>query len=216
VGGTLGQTVAVLHVRTAGPDDAPTVGRTLADGFHDDPVLRWALRGDDDAAARKLQALFRFIAAEADVPLGATYLTDGGCACWTPLPGTDQWPADRGTRFQAVLAEACEVDDIERLGILSSTMDDAHPTTPHWYLGSIAVTRDRQGTGIGTALLHHSLAVVDETASPAYLESTNDRNVPLYERHGFRTTGRIHLPDGPHLTQMWREAMGPASGSLSE
>lgn len=41
--------------------------------------------------------------------------------------------------------------------------------------------------------------------SPAYLESTNPRNVSLYERHGFAVTGSIDLPGGPSLSAMWRD-----------
>jgi len=49
------------------------------------------------------------------------------------------------------------------------------------------------------------LAVVDGARLTAYLESTDPRNLPLYQRHGFATTGLIELPNGPTLTQMWRD-----------
>ncbi|HLY83926.1 MAG TPA: GNAT family N-acetyltransferase [Acidimicrobiales bacterium] len=197
------------QVRTARIDDAATVGAVLADGFHDDPVLSWVFQGADDVRAAKLNALFGFLAPEVDVPLGATFVTDGGCACWTPTPGTDEWPEERSARFDDVLRRACDDADMARLGLLSSTMAEHHPPAPHWYLGTIAVIRSSQGTGVGTALLRHSLAIVDGAGAPAYLESTNVRNVPLYERHGFRATGRIVVPGGPPLTPMWREPAGP-------
>jgi ribosomal protein S18 acetylase RimI-like enzyme len=41
---------------------------------------------------------------------------------------------------------------------------------------------------------------------PCYLESSNPRNVPLYERHGFEVTAEHWLPDGPVMTYMWRPA----------
>jgi hypothetical protein len=42
---------------------------------------------------------------------------------------------------------------------------------------------------------------------PAFLESSNPRNIPFYERQGFVVTKRLdRLPGGaPLLTQMWRE-----------
>jgi ribosomal protein S18 acetylase RimI-like enzyme len=195
----------MYQVRTARPDDAPGVGSVLADGFHDDPVLGWVFQGDGTLRAAKLRACFGFLATEANVPLEATFVTEGGCACWTPSPGTDEWPKERSGRFNAVLRQTCDEADIERLGVLSSAMDEHHPAIPHWYLGTIAVIRSAQGTGVGTALLVHSLAIVDEAGAPAYLESTNVRNVPLYERHGFRVTGQIDVPGGPALIPMWRE-----------
>ncbi len=41
---------------------------------------------------------------------------------------------------------------------------------------------------------------------PAYLESSNERNLPLYERNGFRVTGNLRaLSHGPTIWRMWRE-----------
>jgi ribosomal protein S18 acetylase RimI-like enzyme len=39
---------------------------------------------------------------------------------------------------------------------------------------------------------------------PAYLESSNPRNMSLYRRHGFEQVGELPLPDGPALYPMWR------------
>jgi ribosomal protein S18 acetylase RimI-like enzyme len=41
---------------------------------------------------------------------------------------------------------------------------------------------------------------------PAYLESSNERNVPLYERLGFEVRERYVLPSGPPVWLMWRPA----------
>jgi Acetyltransferase (GNAT) domain len=68
----------------------------------------------------------------------------------------------------------------------------------------IATVPSSQRRGLGTALLEQSLQVVDNIGLPAYLDSTNPRNVSLYQRHGFATTGPIELPDGPVLIKMWR------------
>ncbi|MHB8463228.1 MAG: GNAT family N-acetyltransferase [Acidimicrobiales bacterium] len=200
-------TLGTGAVRTATSDDGDEVGRILADGFHDDPVMSWVFQGDDEVRAAKLEACFGYISVESTIPLGATFVVDGGCACWTPSPGTDEWSREKSGRFMETLRRVCDDADFERLGIMGAAMMDAHPSEPHWYLGSIAAVRTRQGTGIGTALLRHSLALVDAAGAPAYLESSNPRNVSLYERHGFEVTGRIDLAGGPPLIPMWR---GPA------
>ena len=55
----------------------------------------------------------------------------------------------------------------------------------------------RGGSGIGSALLRHRLAALDARADePAYLESSHERNLPLYERYGFDVVRRIDGPDG--------------------
>ena len=65
---------------------------------------------------------------------------------------------------------------------------------------------EHQGKGLGTALLRPGLEHADALRLPAYLESSNERNVPLYERHGFAVIAEHVLPDGPTLWLMWRPA----------
>ncbi len=193
----------MTEVRIAVQADAEVVGRTLAAGFGDDPVLCWVF--EEPGRADKLEVMFAFMAREALVPLGATYLTDGSSAAWTP-PGSPPWPDDRGIRFITELAGVAGQGDLERLGVLDDTMQAHHPEAPHWYLGLIGTEPARRGNGLGTALMSTALASVDADHLPAYLESTNPRNISLYERHGFEVTGSIELPGGPSLTPMWRDA----------
>jgi ribosomal protein S18 acetylase RimI-like enzyme len=63
---------------------------------------------------------------------------------------------------------------------------------------------EHQGEGIGSAMLRVALARCDEAGEPAYLEATSEDNRRLYERHGFRVTRELLLPDGPSLWAMWR------------
>ena len=193
-------------VRIATLDDADQVGRVLADGFRQDPVMAWIF--DEANRDRKLADFFGFLAREAHVPLGATYVVPGACACWTP-PGTPDWPDERGARFGELLTRTCSVAEMERLGLLDEATRRRHPEGDHWYLGVIATATEAQGRGLGSALMRTSLRRVDADGLPAYLESTHPRNVGFYERHGFRATGTIELPDGPALTTMWREEPRP-------
>jgi GNAT superfamily N-acetyltransferase len=59
-------------------------------------------------------------------------------------------------------------------------------SAPHWYLMILAVRPDKQGQGLGKKLLEHGLKRVDGDRLPAYLETSNKRNLPLYERFGFK------------------------------
>jgi ribosomal protein S18 acetylase RimI-like enzyme len=81
-----------------------------------------------------------------------------------------------------------------------------HPEQPHWYLPFLGVDPGAQGRGLGSTLLAQALALVDAEHMPAYLESTNPRNLPLYERFGFRVVGEIQAGSSPPMHPMWREA----------
>jgi ribosomal protein S18 acetylase RimI-like enzyme len=72
----------------------------------------------------------------------------------------------------------------------------------------IGVDPVRQGRGLGSALLKHGLGQCDAQGLPAYLESSNPKNVPLYERHGFEVMGLIQPADFPPLYPMLRVARG--------
>ena len=61
---------------------------------------------------------------------------------------------------------------------------------PHWYLPLIGVDPLHQSKGWGTALLQYALDQVDREHLPAYLESSNPRNIPLYQRHRSRSSER--------------------------
>jgi ribosomal protein S18 acetylase RimI-like enzyme len=85
-------------------------------------------------------------------------------------------------------------------------MGQYHPHEPHWYLPLIGVQPSKQGNGYGSALLRASLARSDADGAPAYLEATSERNVPLYQRHGFVRLGTIQAGSSPPLTAMLRES----------
>ena len=95
---------------------------------------------------------------------------------------------------------------IHRQGALFSRH---HPQEPHFYLQFIGCRQRDQGRGVGAALLKQGTRMCDERGMPAYLESSNIRNVPLYQRHGFEVIHEETLPGGgPKGWFMWREARG--------
>ena len=88
---------------------------------------------------------------------------------------------------------------------LMEQMNRFHPQEPHWYLPLIGIDPAHQGKGLGGALLDHGLALPDRDGVPAYLESSNPRNISLYERHGFERLGRIQVGSSPTLVPMLRK-----------
>ena len=52
--------------------------------------------------------------------------------------------------------------------------------------------------------MSHAVARSDKDGLPAYLESSNPKNISLYERHGFEVMGKIQVGAGPLVTPMLR------------
>ena len=86
-------------------------------------------------------------------------------------------------------------------------IESKHPKDPkHWYLGYLGVAPGHQGQGVGATMLTAVLSGADAAGTPAYLESSNERNLTLYERHGFRVVEEFNLLGaGPRVWRMWRE-----------
>jgi ribosomal protein S18 acetylase RimI-like enzyme len=124
-----------------------------------------------------------------------------GAALWLPPPAHSD-EAAVGEIVQRTLSPATRED----LGAAMARLAACHPVEPHWYLPMIGVDPAHQGRGLGAALLTHTLRLCDRDHRPAYLESTNPRNVALYERHGFRVMDRVQVGGSPPFTPMVRAA----------
>jgi len=219
VRGTPG-TAAFDSVRPVGDTRIDVVGAAgwdrafdiQADAFSEDPLIgHWLVRGRDQAdRARRFR---RFLSAYAASPTfrrnAEIHMTadESASAIWLRPPGHFTQSAGEQLRLLPTMLGLFGLRSGQAIGLLDAT-EKQHPhEAPHWYLLGLATRRDRQGQGLGGQLLDYGLAKVDAERLPAYLESSNPRNIPLYERHGFRVTRRLDLPTGaPTATAMWRES----------
>jgi ribosomal protein S18 acetylase RimI-like enzyme len=122
-----------------------------------------------------------------------------GAALWLP-PGVQ--PDEE--KFNPIL-ESIEENKRAELGEALERLDDFHPKEPHWYLTLIAVDAYQQGQGFGSMLMKHALKRCDEDGKMAYLESSNPRNISIYERHGFEVMGEVKVGEFPVFTPMFRQ-----------
>jgi GNAT superfamily N-acetyltransferase len=188
-------------IHLAGLDDVGAVTGTLAEGFLDGDLANWLI--PDRRKRRSVYAGYFRIFAEFFLQHGQVDATEDldAVALWWPvgqllvldIPDYDE-------RLAKVTGDA-----VGRFKLLDFTMHAHHPTyRPHHYLAFLGVHPDRQGQGLGSALLQHRHQQLDQEATPAYLESTGWRNRGLYERCGYRLLGPLLVPGGPTLVPMWR------------
>jgi ribosomal protein S18 acetylase RimI-like enzyme len=171
---------------------------TLLLGFSADPLVRWFWPD----ATRYLGAGPMFDAfAGGAVTAGSAYVTDGfeGAALWLP-PGheTDD------ERTAALMQASVPADRLEDAFKLFEAMEREHPKDACWYLPMIGVDPAHRGRGLGAALMKAALRRCDEEGLPAYLESSNPRNISLYERHGFVVQSRLEIGAAPVVHPMLR------------
>lgn len=172
---------------------------TLA--FADDPFLRWVMQ-DGSLYLKNLGAIqFALGGGALEHGTGLCIEDFSAAAFWLP-PGVNVDEEAMGAFMEQNVPEQVRGD----LFGVAQQMGEFHPVEPHWYLAVIGVDISRQGEGLGSLLMKHTLMRVDQQGMPAYLESSNPRNVPFYERHGFEVTGRIQYGASPVVTPMLRRA----------
>lgn len=191
-------------MRRAIRDDIPGLSRTLGRAFDDDPVMGWFLP-DEERRRKRLPDFMAGLTRVSSMPHGHVYTTDGwlGAALWNP-PGT--WQTSIAGQFRLLPSMARSLGSrLFTVAKAFTSIEKHHPKEPHWYLLMLGTEPDQQGKGIGSALMAPVLEICDREGVPAYLESSKEKNIPFYSRHGFEVTGELTLPDGPTMWPMWRD-----------
>ena len=196
--------------RAATLNDVDEVADVLVRAFHDDPLMSFLFQTDE--GRRKKSRLFfvsdakRAIAkAKGRVDVNDDGPAKGGAIWFAP----DEWRTG-GLELLAQIPMLVHMgrETPRALGVLNQ-VEKAHPKQPHWYLAVLGTDPDHQGKGVGSALIAPVLAKCDEEGVPAYLESSKERNIPFYQRHGFEVSSELKLKDGPSIWPMWRDPRPP-------
>jgi ribosomal protein S18 acetylase RimI-like enzyme len=179
---------------------------SLARAFTDDPVMLHMFPEGTKQRQHRLEGLMR-IEAKSTLRHDSVWTTTDGqaTAIWKP---PNKWKLGgmellkQGPATMAVLRSRVFVG----LGILNA-IEKKHPDDPpHWHLAVLGTDPAVQGKGLGSAVLQPVLDICDRDGEGAYLESSKERNVPFYERHGFRVTEELTVPKGgPKMWLMWRD-----------
>ncbi|MBI1210320.1 MAG: GNAT family N-acetyltransferase [Alphaproteobacteria bacterium] len=167
--------------------------------FVDDPVMRW-LMPESSSYLKNLGAAQASLGGRALLHETAHCLEDGSAAAFWLPPNVGPDEEAMAAFIEHVPSEKVRGDIFG----LVEQMGKYHPQEPHWYLAVLGVDVHSQGKGLGSVLMKHALTRVDREKLPAYLESSNPRNIPFYERHGFEVIGRIQAGSSPVVTPMLR------------
>ena len=198
--------MSTVAVRAAGDSEQQAVIDVITLAFSTDPMARWAFPDPQtylEFWPEMVKAFGRHGFAH-----GSVHLVDGGgaAAMWLP-PGVQP----DSERLEALTQQHTPPERRSDMAQVFEKMGRFHPEEPCWYLPLIGVDPTSQGRGYGSALLRYALEEIDRTGAAAYLESSNPRNLPLYERHGFEVLGRIQAGSSPTVVPMLRRCSAPQS-----
>ena len=190
-----------LPIRVASASEDERVYAVLELAFITDPVSRWVWP-DPHTYLTHFVPLARAFGGRAFEEGTAHVAGDfAGAALWLP-PGVHPDEEAMGALMAATVPDASQA---EFFGVFEQ-MGAYHPTEPHWYLPMIGIDPVHQGRGIGSALLARALEACDRDHLPAYLESSNPKNVPLYQKHGFEVVAELQAGRSPTIYPMLRKS----------
>jgi GNAT superfamily N-acetyltransferase len=187
------------RINTATDSDREHIIDLLVLAFSADPLERW-LYPNPRAYLQHFPRFLRAFTSRAFDSGTAYYVGDyAGAALWLP-PNVHLPEHPIVESLEQTVDPAKQADTFAIL----EQMSRYHPEEPHWYLALMGVDAAQQGQGFGAMLLQHALASCDGDWTPAYLESTNPKNIPLYQRHGFELLGTIQAGSTPPMFPMLR------------
>ena len=189
-------------------DQVGPAAEVLTRAFFNDSKLTYLLP-DEEERRKRARYLFEF-ELRYGLRYGRVYATSQrleGIAVWLPSEksGITSWRAFRSGALK--LRKGLGKEYMARLLEFADLVDMYHTKDapgPHCYLFFIGVDPAFQGQGFAARLMTPILIELEKKDIPCYLNTQNERNIPLYEHFGFRVVGRVTLPGGiVHTGMMW-------------
>lgn len=189
-----------VEIRSASASEMPQAVSAVVAAFVTDPIARFALVTPHDYLLGMPGQVRAFAGGSFEHGTADVSTNFAGVALWLP-PGVHP----DGEALEREFRNTSEPAHLDDLLATFEQMDQWHPEEPHWYLPMVGVEPNAQGSGVGGALMRQGVARCDQERAVAYLESSNPRNISLYQRHGFEVMGQIQVGAGPVVTPMLRQ-----------
>lgn len=186
---------SVRRLTTADLDRASEI---LGAAFADYPWTTWCVA--EDGQLDRISSLQRVYLEHLALPHGKAYIDTEGHGVLAFLSPDTPAPT---TEVSAIIAEL-HGDRFDRLMAADEQLSGLPIPEGAWLLATIGTTPQSRGTGLGTALMKYGLAELDRTGHACWLDTSTERNLPLYQRFGFTVVGQINLDGGPPVWRMHR------------
>ena len=187
------------------PDQRAAATATLAEAFAEDPIM--LITAPDPARRAKATPVFMGGPLDFGMRWGRVWANDDASAVAIWLhPEGGSMSMGRMLRVGVWrMPFVLGLDGMRRFSAAMSATEAFHKQVegPHWYLLTVGTRKDRQGQGLGSALVEMGTSRADEAGVPCYLETGTDSNIAFYRKRGFEIVGQTELY-GHTLTGMVR------------
>ena len=170
----------------------------LARALLDDPLYAYFFP-NASGRRKKLPYVFKFPVRHG-VLYGEVYATSPnleGVIIWLPSESAaiSTWRMLRYGAFSMMLTMG--IGPMVRMMRYMEYADAMHKRQApfkHWYLQLIGVDPVLQGKGYAGTLLRAMFTRIDKEHLPCYLETQNEKNVSIYQHHGFKVVEEFTVP----------------------
>ena len=168
------------EVLEAKSGDKKKVLSTACLAFSADPFMRWIMP-EGQSYLDKYRELIEIYCCEKSLQHSTTFVVESflGTAIWLPpgVFGDEQKISD--WILENVLPEK-----LETFEEVLDQMEKYHPKDNRsWYLAVLAVDPAFQRRGLGSIMVKHVNRILDEKGFQGFLETSNPKNISLYQRH---------------------------------
>jgi GNAT superfamily N-acetyltransferase len=187
-----------VEITRAAPERFSELSALLGRAFVNEPMLRWSLGTHGDVPQRFVRYFEYFN--ETLARLGMLWEADAGRGAAVWIPGHADDAFTRAIDASRASVHTLTSDGGQRYDAFWEWVDAKIPDGRLWNLDSVAVEPGSRGTGVGAALINFGLDLARAENTGACLETGNPKNVPYYERLGFRVIDDADAPQGgPHI-----------------
>lgn len=164
----------------------------LSASFDDNKSVNFVVKQDKNRKVR-IRGLMEYSFKVCNA-FGDVWISEDEQACALVL-----FPDKKKTNLNAILWDvrlALSVIGINRIGPVlgrESKIKSFHPKMPFSYLWFIGVKPELQNKGKGSQLLREIIEESKHGKRPIYLETSVERNLPWYKKHGFEIFNTLDL-----------------------
>lgn len=163
----------------------------LSRSFHDNRSVNFVVKQDRkrENRIRKLME-YSFFQGENS---GKIYLSKDKNACAIVLISSKKKTTLTSILWDLKLVFGCMgISNVSKVLKREREIKKRHPDFPFLHLWYIGVTPECQGQAKGTELMAHIMQDARELNLPIYLETSNSKNFPFYEKLGFQLISEMN------------------------
>lgn len=179
-------------MKRVGTNQKSIVVDILSGSFDDNKSVNYVVRQDEKRALR-IRGLMDYSFDVCDA-FGDIWMTEDEQACALML-----YPDKKSSSIKSILWDvklATSVIGLSRIGKVlgrEAKIKTFHPKDSFAYLWFIGVATENQNQGKGSRLLEEIIHDSEMKGRPIYLETSVDRNLPWYKKHGFEVFQTLDL-----------------------